>query len=149
MWNIARVVLLLSACCLFDSAYAQDGIIGFVKVVNGETGLISTTGNIPLKPGVAISVGDTLITGDNSSVGVTLNDNTVLSLGPDTALRIDEFTYAPAQGKLKLLVNILKGTLHYISGVIAKLKPEAVSVKTPAGVIGVRGTRFLVKTEAE
>jgi len=31
--------------------------------------------------------------------------------------------------------------------VIAKLKPEAVSVKTPAGIIGVRGTRFLAKVE--
>jgi hypothetical protein len=39
--------------------------------------------------------------------------------------------------------------LHYISGVIAKLKPEAVTVKTPSAIIGVRGTHFLVKAEAE
>jgi hypothetical protein len=33
--------------------------------------------------------------------------------------------------------------------VIAKLKPDAVSVRTPMGVIGVRGTQFLVKVEDE
>ena len=40
-----------------------------------------------------------------------------------------------------------KGSMNYISGVIAKLKPEAVSVKTPTGIIGIRGTQFVVKVE--
>jgi hypothetical protein len=34
-----------------------------------------------------------------------------------------------------------------ISITIAKLSPESVSVKTPVGTIGIRGTRFLVKIE--
>ena len=35
----------------------------------------------------------------------------------------------------------------YRSGVIAKLRPDAVALKTPTGTIGVRGTHFVVKVE--
>jgi hypothetical protein len=73
----------------------------------------------------------------------------LVSLGPDTEVTIDEYLFAPANGELKLAASLAKGTLQYISGVIAKLRPEAVSVKTPTGIIGVRGTRFLAKVEEE
>jgi hypothetical protein len=78
---------------------------------------------------------------------VTFKDNTVMSFGPDTELTVDEYLYAPAKGQLGISARLDKGTLTYISGVIAKLKPEAVSVKTPAGIIGVRGTSFMAMVE--
>ena len=77
-------------------------------------------------------------------MGVTLKDNTVLSSGPDSDISIDDYAYAPSQDALRLSLRISKGTLHYISGVIAKLRPEAVDIKTPTGIIGVRGTEFAV-----
>ena len=40
-----------------------------------------------------------------------------------------------------------RGTVQYISGVIAKLKPDAVMLKTPSGIIGVRGTRYVAMVE--
>ena len=51
------------------------------------------------------------------------------------------------KGELKLSTQLTRGTLNYISGVIAKLKPTAVTVKTPTGIIGVRGTQFVAKVE--
>ena len=66
------------------------------------------------------------------------------SIGPDTEISVDEYLYTPAKGDRKLSANMLKGTLNYSSGIIAKLKPEAVSLKTPTGNIGVRGTHFVV-----
>jgi hypothetical protein len=70
-----------------------------------------------------------------------------MSFGPDTELTVDEYLYAPTQGKLKLAATLGKGSLNYVSGVIAKLQPDAVIVKTPTGTIGVRGTQFAVKVE--
>ena len=70
-----------------------------------------------------------------------------MSFGPDTELSVDEYLYAPAQGKLKLGTKLAKGSMNYVSGVIAKLQPDAVSVKTPTGTIGVRGTQFVVLVE--
>ena len=70
-----------------------------------------------------------------------------MAFGPDTELMVDEYLYAPAQGQLKLGTRLTKGSLNYVSGVIAKLKPDAVTVKTPTGIIGVRGTQFVARVE--
>ena len=62
-------------------------------------------------------------TGKNASLGLILKDDTVLAFGPDTEFRIDEFLYNPGQGRLRLGTRLSRGTLNYVSGVIAKLKP--------------------------
>ena len=80
-------------------------------------------------------------------MGVTFKDETVMSFGPDTEFVVDEYLYVPAQAKLKLGSKLAKGSLNYVSGVISKLQPDAVTVRTPSGTIGVRGTQFVVKVE--
>jgi hypothetical protein len=124
-------------------------VIGFVKTVEGNATVLVSGKAVKAQPGTPLHLGSVLKTGEEGSLGVTFKDNTVMSIGPDTEVTIDEYIYAPAKGDLKLVASIAKGTLHYISGVIAKLKPLAVAVKTPTGIIGVRGTHFLVKVEAE
>jgi hypothetical protein len=131
------------------SAATQEESIGFVKKAEGEASVITAANTVKAEPGVPVYLGSVLKTGDQGALGVTFKDNTVMSFGPDTQVTVDEYLFAPARGNLKLVANIAQGTLHYISGVIAKLKPEAVAVKTPTGMIGVRGTRFVAKVEAE
>lgn len=133
------------------AAHADAGqdVLGFVKTASGDARVIAGNDTKPAEPGAPLYLGNTLKTGEDGSLGVTFKDNTIMSLGPDTELVINEYLFAPANGELKLFASLLHGTLHYISGVIAKLKPEAVQLQTPSGVIGVRGTRFVVKAEAE
>lgn len=128
---------------------AHANPVGYVKTVTGEAWVITADQRVQAQPGTAISLGSQLKTMKTASLGVTFKDSTVMSFGPDTELTVDEFLYAPAQGQLKLGTSLGKGSLNYISGVIAKLKPEAVSVKTPSGIIGVRGTQFVVKVDQE
>ena len=40
-----------------------------------------------------------------------------------------------------------KGTLAVVSGKIVKQSPEAMRIKTPAAIMGVRGTEFVVKVD--
>ena len=145
--NVLMLVIALSLMARI--AAAEENVLGFVKIVEGEASITNAQVTNPALPGAALYLGNVLKTGENGKLGVTFKDNTVMSFGPDTEVTIDEYLYDPAKGDLKLMATMLKGTMHYISGVIAKLKPEAVAVKTPAGIIGVRGTRFLVKAEAE
>jgi hypothetical protein len=121
--------------------------IGYVKTVTGDAWVITAGQRVKAQPGAAVLLGSQLKTAPAASLGVTFKDNTVMSFGPDTELTVDEYLYAPAQGQLKLGAKLGKGSLNYVSGVIAKLKPEAVAVTTPAGIIGVRGTQFLVLVE--
>jgi hypothetical protein len=130
-------------------AMAAEPPVGYVKTVNGDAFVTTEGARRKAELGTAIFMGSVLQTGARSSLGVTFKDDTVMSFGPETQLTVDEFLYAPAQGKLKLSSRLTKGTLNYISGGIAKLKPDAVTVGTPTGTIGVRGTHFLVKIDDE
>lgn len=141
-------MLAVAMCCLF-SAQAEEAPIGYVKTVNGDATITTRGAAVPGKVGAPVFLGAQLKTGDKSSLGVTFKDETVLSFGPNTELTVDEYLYAPTQGKLKLGSSLARGSMNYVSGVIAKLQPEAVSVATPAGTIGVRGTQFVVRVEEE
>lgn len=137
--------LCLSLCLSAGTVLAQDDAIGYIKTVQGDAVVITGGQSAPAVAGAALKRGQTLRTGRDASVGVTLKDNTMLSAGSDSELTVDDFSYAPGTDELKLAVRIAKGSLYYISGVIAKLRPAAVSIKTPTGLIGVRGTELVVQ----
>ncbi|MFZ4479069.1 MAG: FecR family protein [Rhodoferax sp.] len=145
-WRIAATLLLAT---LALASQAQTEPVGYVKTVVGEAWVSTAEQRIKAQPGTAVMLGSRLRTGPDAAMGVTFKDNTVMSIGPDTELTVDEYLYAPAQDQLKLSARLIKGTLNYISGVIARLKPDAVSVKTPTGIIGVRGTQFVAKVEEQ
>jgi hypothetical protein len=138
---------LLAMIGLGHIAAAADEPIGHVKTVSGEATVTTAGVAVAAKPGTTIAQGSILRTGKSAAMGVIFKDNTVMSFGPDTQLTVDEYLYAPSQGKLKMASKLTKGTLNYVSGVIAKLQPDAVRIETPSGNIGIRGTQILVKVE--
>lgn len=132
------------------AAVAQDKApVGYVKNVKGAATVTTDGKVVEAQPGTPVHQGSALKTEAESSMGVIFKDNTMMSFGPGTLLTVDEYLYEPGEGKLKLGARMGKGTLNYVSGVIAKLQPEAVTVKTPTGLIGVRGTQFLLKVAEE
>jgi hypothetical protein len=136
--------------CLLLAATLPAGAqepIGFVKTVSGDAMVLDAGKPVRAVAGTPVRLGSVLRTGKAGSMGVTFKDNTVMSFGPDTEVTVDEYLYAPGKGDLKLGTSMTRGSLQMVSGVIAKLKPDAVNVKTPTGTIGVRGTHFLVKVE--
>ena len=144
-----RTVMMAFSLALCASVWADEPPIGFVKNVSGDASVSNGTQKLKAEAGTPIQLGSVLRTGLKSSMGVTFRDETVMSFGPDTELTVDQYLYVPAHGKLKLGSKLGKGSLNYVSGVIAKLQPDAVSVETPTGTIGIRGTQFVVKVESE
>jgi hypothetical protein len=144
-----RPILFSLLLALPWSVIASDAVIGYVKTVKGEAFVIKAGQPVKAILGTTLHVGNVLKTGANASMGVTFKDNTVMSFGPDTELTVDDYMYQPNKGNLKLGASLAKGTLAYLSGAIAKIKPDAVTVKTPTGTIGVRGTHFVVKVEPD
>ncbi|MEQ1636178.1 MAG: FecR domain-containing protein [Methylococcales bacterium] len=138
--------LLLLSLLTLSSVRAEE-VIGYIKTMTPQAFLVDGSKTEPAAVGSPVHIGNIIKTDNQGSVGLTLKDNTVLSFGPDTEFEISGYMYQPEDDQLKLDMKLLKGTLHYISGVIAKLKPNAVQLNTPAGIIAVRGTRFVVKVE--
>jgi hypothetical protein len=133
---MAGVALVASA------AIAQD--VGRVKTVKG-TVYVEREGRRELAlVGTGVRQADVVVTGPDGAVGVTLADDTLLSAGPNSVLAIERFVYEANQpGSLEAALS--KGTLAVVSGRIAKQAPDAMRVKTPAAILGVRGTEFVVR----
>ena len=130
------------------SARAQDQEVALVKVVAGEAYALRAEERAALTVGEAIFIMDVVETVDGS-VGLTFKDGSRISIGPNSRVQFTQFEFSPAEGKLAFLIDFFRGTMHYISGVIAKLSPDAVKVRTPVATVAVRGTRFLAKVEGD
>jgi hypothetical protein len=119
-----------------------------VKTVSGQAWLTNASGErSAVSVGTAVASGDTIETGADGAVGIMFRDETRLSIGPGSQVSIDEFLFAPDAGELSFAARIARGTLLYVSGAIARLAPERVSVATPQGTVGIRGTTFLVRVD--
>ena len=139
----------LMLACWFSAASAQpnDGA-GRIKSVAGSAVIVRSGSASPARVGALVYESDTLRTGTDGQLAVTLRDETRLSMGPNTEITVSAFTFAPAEGHLSMVLRIARGALSYVSGRIAKLMPEAVRLETPTSVIGVRGTHALIRVEA-
>ena len=142
----ACLLLMVAAGALpaAPSRAAGEEVIGLVKRVQGAAFVVRAGVQLTATPGTPIHRTDTLRTGSDGSIGVTFTDQTRLSLGSDAEARIEEFEFSEERRDGVFVTRLVKGSLEYISGLIAKYSPEASTLKTRYGNIGVRGTHFFV-----
>jgi hypothetical protein len=126
---------------------AQKSPAGYVKVVKGTVVITRAGVEKPARPGDAIYENDGFRTGASSSLGVTLKDDTRLSLGSNSEIDLSEFKFSPEQGQLGLVLKLLRGIADFVSGRIEALRPDAVRLETPATIVGVRGTHLVFRAE--
>ena len=126
---------------------SQHQPAGYVKIVTGDAVILRNGGESPARPGDGIDQNDGLRTGADGRLGITLIDNTRVSLGPNSEIRLSQFTFSPAEGQLALVMKLLRGSAAFVAGRIAELRPEAVRIETPNTIVGVRGTHLAIRTE--
>ncbi len=122
---------------------------GYLKTLKGDAQIVRQGETLPAHIGDKIFKNDIIRTGPNSSVGMTFKDDTLLSLGSNSRISIEDFAFSPAEGRLSFAARVLRGTVVYLSGIIAKLAPDAARLETPYASIGFRGTRVAVEVEGE
>lgn len=140
------ILSLVFAFSSYHLAHAAD-TIGHVKKLTGDAWIVTNGEAVKAKLSTPVFLGSVLKTDKGGSMGITFKDNTRMSFGPETEITVDEYLYVPKQNHMRFAANMLKGTLNYVSGSIARAQPDAVSIRTPGGTIGVRGTQFLVKID--
>jgi hypothetical protein len=150
--NLKRTTLwLVAAVCLgwaSDLATAQPALAsqsaGVVKRAAGAVLLVRSGTVYPIQAGLPIQVGDTFRTGPESVVALALADDTLMSVGPNSELQVTAFTFDSTTQDGNLLASVWRGTVAFVTGLIAKKTPENVRVQTRTVVLGVRGTEFIV-----
>jgi hypothetical protein len=140
-WSAGVLVLLFTAA----PAFAQHVPAGRVKVASGSAFIVRGSETLPARTGDVVFEADALRTGADGRLGVTLKDDTRLSLGPSSEVRVERFVYAPGSGSLGMVLKFARGVAAYVSGRIAKLAPDAVRLETPAAIVGVRGTSLGIR----
>ncbi len=126
---------------------AEDGVIAQVKTVDGDAHVERGGQVVAALPGVWLRSSDVLVTGGNGALGVTFVDNSMMSLGPDSRLSLDVFQFDSTTNDGVFESSLARGTLAVKSGKIVQQTPEAMKIRTPVAVLGVRGTEFVVRAE--
>lgn len=139
---LPRLVLAALTAGLVASATAVE--IGQIKVSKGQVSIERDGKLLPGSLGTRLEPADILKTGPDGSVGITMSDNSLLSAGPNSILSLDRYDFDATTNQGRFDAQLKKGSLAVISGRIARQKPEAMTVRTPSAILGVRGTEFVV-----
>jgi hypothetical protein len=142
IWVLAGLLLTVS-----NAGAQQPVAAGRIKVVTGTAFVLRGNATVAAKLGEVVFASDALRTGADGTIGVTLKDDTRLSLGPSSEVRIERYVYAPDTGALGMVLNFVRGVTAYVSGHMAKLSPDSIRLETPAAIVGVRGTTVAIQVE--
>ena len=141
------IKILIFVILTFTSV-ANAGNNSFVGVIGAAIGDIKNQKNESLSNGSKIFFGDTIISKSKSNAQILFLDQTVLTLGEETELTIDEFVYDPNSQDGSFVSTVKTGTVKFITGQISKKNPDNLEVKVPAGTLGARGTEFVILSES-
>ena len=127
----------------------QEQAAGRIKIASGSVFIVRGGNVLAAKAGDLVKEADHLRTGSDGRLGVTLKDDTRLSLGPSSEVQLDSFLYAPADGRLGMVLRFVRGVAAYVSGRIAKLAPDSIRLETPSAIVGIRGTTVAVNVQPQ
>ncbi|MBS7808020.1 FecR domain-containing protein [Variovorax sp. PCZ-1] len=133
------------------SAFAQTTVTpanrtsnaGEVEFMRG-VGFAQTPGQTPrtLGKGLPLQEGDRLTTADGATAVVKLQDGTRMTVRPGSEMVLSQFKFSQDAQDNSMVINMLRGGLRAITGLIAKGSPNAARIQTNTATIGIRGTDF-------
>jgi hypothetical protein len=130
IWPVYVLFLALSVSV---TARAQAGIVAFAL---GESSVAR---------GQAIHVGDVIQTGDNGHVHIRFVDGALVSVRPNSELKVDEYSFFPDEPeKNRVRFTLKSGTVRSVTGEAGRLNTEGYRMNTPISAIGIRGTDYTV-----
>lgn len=126
------------------SAAGHAAGIGQVVHVSGALFAKKATGaSRVLGVNAEVERGDVLVTGRESVARIRFVDRGEVTLRPDSQLRVTYYAYDENRpdGDSSIL-NLIKGGLRAVTGLIGKRNPQTVRLDTIVATIGVRGTDY-------
>ena len=140
--------ILIAAAAFFDGATscsAEPSIGAAETVINLVKGRLASRAEVLVSQGDGVYRDEDVRTNEDSSAKLVLRDNTALSIGPSSSVKLDRFVYAGEGQGGAIAVNVIKGALVFATGNANK---KSYQITTPTAAIGVRGTIFKVVATA-
>lgn len=101
-----------------------------------------------LRPGAGVAEADEVRTGDDGTVTLRLVDGTLLRLRARSQMRLSQSRRVPAADAVRSAVQLDSGRVEVESPRAGGGRP-GFEVRTPQGVLGVRGTEFRVAADTQ
>jgi hypothetical protein len=120
-----------------ELAWSQEQIGGAHTVINHVEGNLATGNQVPVVQGDNVFLNEAVRSGEDSKANLVLNDNSNVTVGPGSTIKLDDFVYSGPKHAGTIALNMTKGTLRFITGDANK---RAYTIWTPTAAIGVRGT---------
>src|SRR5215469_1869522 len=131
LWTSALPLVVLFAAA--PTAANAEARIGSVQSVQPEaSGSIAGS----LSAGSGVHANETVRTGSSGQAGLQFNDQSNLTVGHSSQVRLDKFVYDPNKGTGSTVIEATRGTFRFSTG--SQNKGE-VKIKTPYGTLGTRG----------
>ena len=124
----AAIVLTFAA----TASNAQTRIGKATSVKPQASGSIAGT----LSENADVHSNESIRTGSAGVAALRFIDNSNLSVGPTSVVRLDKFVYDPNKGSGSVAIEASRGAFRFVTG--SQNKGEY-KVKTPHGTLGVRG----------
>jgi hypothetical protein len=135
-------------CAGQTSANAQNGtapVAARVAVLNGDATLRRGTDKlVPLALDKPVYSGDEIRTADNGYVILVFRDNARITVNPNSQLVVSRYAFETGRKDEpnSMFIEMVKGGLRFATGLVGKVTPNAVRVRTATSTIGIRGTVF-------
>jgi hypothetical protein len=139
--NHSILVLALAAIYpLHSTAAASAGVAQFTA---GDVNVRRPDGKTdPLIKGKELESGQAILTGASGRAQVRFTDGGLISLQPNTEFKIANYVDKADPKEDRFLVDLLRGSMRAITGLIGKRNHDNYKVTTTTATIGIRGSGF-------
>jgi len=142
--KIRLFVIILTLATLVVPLTAHASVVGRFSLVTGQVELLKQgkIPAIPAKPQDGVEIGDVIRTKSKAKAQLTMVDDSVITLAPDTRLAIADYQYNPVREERRAVLRLFRGLVHTVVNRIIKTEEPDFIMETHTATIGVRGTNW-------
>lgn len=130
---------------LFISNFLLANNVGKIVSFNGEASILRENQTILVDKNSVFQKNDTLNTKENTKLQILFLDDTIISIGQNSTLKINDYLFEEKDSKAEF--TMAKGVFRTITGKIGKIAPENFKLETKSASIGIRGTQIVTAIE--
>lgn len=117
--------------------------VGSVVAIRGSVTAVDVKGETrTLAIKSPLYLDDTVNTGKRGRLQILFTDNSVISLGRNSVVKIAKYAWDPDKDKAEISTEVKEGVFRVMGGLISKKAPDKFETETPVATIGIRGSMY-------
>lgn len=145
--TLLNPLISVALLCVSMMAYAADSA-GKIETLKGDVTATLAGETRTLSKGDSVYANELITTKAKALAEIEFADESNFILGPNSEFKIDKFSYNKPNTENKISTKLVKGAFRFVTGLIARYKPDSMEISTAVATIGIRGTTVAVEAEA-